>query len=172
MTVIKHPDQRVGVFIDVQNLYHSAKNLHNKSRVNFGKLLEQVVADRTLVRATAYVIETESGEEEAFHEALVGMGIETKSKPLQTFSNNAKKADWDIGIAVDMIRLAPKLDVIVLVSGDGDFEFAVEYVKKFGCQIEVAAFGRTCSQKLRDVAEDFIDLGATPRTYLFRSSRK
>ena len=148
MTVIKHSNQRVGVFIDVQNLYHSARNLHNNSRVNFEKLLKQVVSDRTLVRAIGYVIETEAGDEAVFHEALINMGIETRSKPLQTFQNNAKKADWDVGIAVDMIRLAPKLDVIVLVSGDGDFEFALEYVKKFGCQVEIAALEKHVHKNL------------------------
>ncbi len=167
MTVIKHPNQRVGVFLDVQNLYHSAKNLYD-SRVNFESVVKTIVSDRTLIRAIAYVIRTESGEETGFLEALVNMGIETRSKDLQIFSDNAKKADWDVGLAIDMIGLAPKLDVIALVSGDGDFVPALEYVKKFGCQVEVIAFGKTCSQRLQETADDFVDLCVTSRKFLIR----
>ena len=168
MTVIKHINQRVGVFLDVQNLYHSAKNLYS-ARVNFGKLVDTIVADRTLIRAIAYVIRTESGDESGFLDALVKMDIETKSKDLQIFSDNSKKADWDTGLVIDMVSMAPKLDVIVLVSGDGDFSPALEYVKKFGCQVEVVAFGKTCSQQLQDSADDFVDLCASSRKFLIRS---
>ncbi|MDE0243214.1 MAG: NYN domain-containing protein [Candidatus Kaiserbacteria bacterium] len=167
MTVIKHANQRVGVFLDVQNLYHSAKNLYD-ARVNFESVVKNIVSERTLIRAIAYVIRTESGDETAFLDALVNMGIETKSKDLQIFSDNAKKADWDVGLAVDIVSLAPKLDVIALVSGDGDFVPALEYVKKFGCQVEVVAFGKTCSQRLVGVADDFTDLCSSARKYLIR----
>ncbi len=167
MTIIKHANQRVGVFLDVQNLYHSAKNLYDK-RVNFDGVVETAVGRRSLVRAIAYVIRTESGEESDFFKALVNIGIETKIKDLQIFSDSAKKADWDVGIAVDIVALAPKLDVIILVSGDGDFVPALEYVRKFGCQIEVVAFGRSCSSKLRETADDFIDLSESPKDYLIR----
>ena len=167
MTVIKHQNQRVGIFLDVQNLYHSARNLYD-ARVNFESVVKHIIEERTLIRAIAYVIKTETGEESAFLDALVTKGIETKSKDLQIFNDNAKKADWDVGLSVDMISLAPKLDVIVLVSGDGDFIPALEYVKKFGCQVEVVAFGQTCSQKLRDLAEDFVDLSSSTRKFLIR----
>ena len=120
MSIIKHNGQRVGVFIDAQNLYHSAKNLYG-AKVNFAAVLKEAVDDRTLVRALAYVITTESGEEQGFFEALEKVGIETKTKDLQIFIGGAKKADWDVGIAVDMIKMAPKLDAAVIASGDGDF---------------------------------------------------
>ena len=106
MAVIKHPAQRVGVFIDTQNLYHSAKHLF-KARVNFGNILEEAVGGRILVRAIAYVIKTETGEEKNFFEALTKMGIETKVKDLQIFADGAKKADWDVGMAIDAVKLAP-----------------------------------------------------------------
>ena len=170
MTVIKHNNQRVGIFIDVQNLYHSARNLYD-AKVNFENVIKTSLANRTLIRAIGYVIKTESGEENAFLGALVNMGIETKSKDLQVFSDSTKKADWDVGLAVDMINLAPKLDVVVLVSGDGDFIPALEYIKKFGCQVEVAAFDRTCSQKMKDLAEDFIDIGSNPRKFLIKNKQ-
>ena len=90
MTVIKHKQQRVGVFIDTQNLYHSAKNLYH-ARVNFGAIMKEAVAGRSLIRAIAYVITTESGDETNFFDALGKLGIETKTKNLQIFSGGAKK---------------------------------------------------------------------------------
>jgi uncharacterized LabA/DUF88 family protein len=165
MSVIKHKNQRVGVFIDAQNLYHSAKNLHH-GRVNFGEVLADALGERQLVRAIAYVITTESGEESSFFEALNKVGIETKTKDLQIFSSGSKKADWDVGLAIDAVKLASKLDVVVLASGDGDFVPLVEYLKMNGCQVEVITFGKSASGKLREVADDFIDLDLDPARYV------
>lgn len=166
MSVIKHKNQRVGVFIDTQNLYHSAKNIYN-TRVNFGQVVKDGVAGRQLIRAIAYVITTESGDEKNFFEALGKMGIETKTKNLQIFSGGAKKADWDVGLAVDAIKLAPKLDAVILVTGDGDFAPLVEYLQvNEGCQVEVMSFGKSSSSKLIEVCDEFIDLDDHPEKYL------
>ncbi|MBI2053341.1 MAG: NYN domain-containing protein [Candidatus Sungbacteria bacterium] len=170
MSVIKHKAQRVVVLIDVQNLYHSARNLYN-ARANFKEVVKAAVAGRQLVRAIGYVIRTESGEEKAFLEALVNMGIETKIKDLQVFAGGMKKADWDVGMAVDAVRFAEAfVDAIVLVTGDGDFVPLVEYLHARGVQSEVMAFGRSTSQRLREAADDFIDLGAD-RKFLLRVGR-
>jgi uncharacterized LabA/DUF88 family protein len=174
MSVIKHINQRVGIFIDTQNLYHSAKNLYS-SKVNFGQVIADALAERALIRATAYVITTESGEEQGFFEALAKSGIETKTKNLQIFAGGSKKADWDVGLAVDAITLAPKLDTVILVSGDGDFVPLVEYLKiNEGCQVEAVAFGKSTSQKLREAVDDFLDLDEDPGRYLIghRPSKK
>lgn len=166
MTIIKHPEQRVGVFIDTQNLYHSAKNLFDR-RVDFGAILSEVVKDRKLIRALAYVISTESGEEQSFFEALTKIGIETKTKDIQVFISGAKKADWDVGLAVDAITMAPKLDAVVLVSGDGDFVPLVKYLQiHSGIQVEVASFAKSSSSKLIEQADDFLDLSDDPKKYL------
>ncbi len=167
MSIIKHRNQRVGVFIDAQNLYHSAKNLY-KAKVNFGAILDEAVAGRNLIRAIAYVITTESGEEKSFFEALEKLGIEAKTKDLQIFYGGAKKADWDVGMAVDAIRMAPKLDAVVLVSGDGDFVPLVEYLKTM-TQVEVMAFGKSASLKLKESADHFTDFCEEPRRYLIAS---
>jgi uncharacterized LabA/DUF88 family protein len=168
MTVIKHKEQRVGVFIDAQNLYHSAKNLY-KSRVNFENILNSAVEGRHLIRAIAYVITTESGEERSFFEALENMGIETKTKDLQVFFGGSKKADWDVGLAIDAVRLAQKLDTVVIASGDGDFVPLVEYLKNLGVQVEVLSFGKSSSSRLIEVADDFVDLDDDPNQYLIRA---
>jgi uncharacterized LabA/DUF88 family protein len=168
MTVIKHKEQRVGVFIDTQNLYHSARNLY-KARVNFGAVLKDAVAGRKLVRAVAYVITTEAGDEKNFFEALAKLGIETKTKDLQIFAGGSKKADWDVGLAVDAIKMAPRLDSVVIISGDGDFIPLVEYLQTMGVQVEVVSFGQSTSGKLREVVDDFVDLSENPRKYLIGS---
>jgi uncharacterized LabA/DUF88 family protein len=164
MTVIKHKEQRVGVFIDTQNLYHSARNLYN-ARVNFGAVLKEAVAGRKLVRAVAYVIKTEAGDEKNFFEALEKLGIETKIKDLQVFHTGAKKGDWDVGLAVDALKTAPRLDTVVIVSGDGDFVPLVEYLQTM-TQVEIISFGKSTSAKLRETADDFVDLSLNPRKYL------
>ena len=165
MTVIKHKEQRVGVFIDTQNLYHSARNLY-QARVNFGAVLKDAVAVRKLVRAVAYVITTEAGDEKNFFEALEKLGIETKTKDLQIFSSGSKKADWDVGIAVDAIKMSSRLDSVVIVSGDGDFIPLVEYLQTQGVQVEVVSFGKSTSGKLREAVDDFVDLSDNPKKYL------
>ncbi|HEU0085669.1 MAG TPA: NYN domain-containing protein [Candidatus Paceibacterota bacterium] len=166
MAVIKHKEQRVGVFIDTQNVYHSARHLY-KARVNFGAVLKEAVAGRKLVRAIAYVITTEAGDEKNFFEALTKLGIETKTKDLQIFSSGSKKADWDVGLTVDVMRMANRLDAVIIVSGDGDFIPLVEYLQNYtGAQVEVASFGKSTSMKLREAADDFVDLSVNPKKFL------
>jgi len=143
--------------IDVQNLYHSARNLY-ESKVDFGAILKTAIAGRKFIRAFAYVVRTKTGEEKPFFEALTKLGIETRVRDLQEFYGGAKKADWDVGIVIDAIRTASSVDVIVLCSGDGDFIPLVEYLKNRGKRMEVIAFGKTTSSKLKEVADEFIDL--------------
>ncbi|OIO44412.1 MAG: hypothetical protein AUJ24_01625 [Parcubacteria group bacterium CG1_02_36_42] len=165
--VIKHIGQRVAVLIDVQNLYHSAKNLY-RARVNFREILKLAVSKRNLIRAFAYVVRTKTGEEKPFFDALIKLGIETRVKDLQEFYGGLKKADWDVGIVIDAIRIAPGIDTLVLASGDGDFIPLVEYLKNQGKRVEVVAFGRTASSKLRESADEFIDLEKDPEKYLLK----
>lgn len=165
MSVIKHVEQRVAILIDTQNLYHSAKNLY-KAKVNFANVVRAALGERKLIRALSYVVNTESGEEGAFFEALEKVGIEIKTKDLQIFYGGAKKADWDVGLAIDAIKLAHKVDAIVLATGDGDFVPLVEYVKSQGCQVEVITFGRSASAKLREAVDDFIDMDTSPQEFL------
>ena len=164
---IKHPGQRVALLIDAQNLYHCAKNLY-KAKVNFYEVLESAVADRVLIRALAYVIKTKTQEEKPFFEALEKLGIETRVKELQEFKGGAKKGDWDVGIAVDAIRISSGVDTIILASGDGDFLQLVEYLKNHGKRVEVIAFGRATSAQLKEDADEFIDMGQDTKKYLLK----
>ena len=163
----KPKEQRVEVLIDVQNLYHSAKNLYH-AKVNFQEVLKQAVAGRKFIRAFGYVVRTKTGEETPFFDALSKIGIETRVKDLQEFYGGAKKADWDVGIVIDAIRTAPGVDVVVLASGDGDFIALVEYLKNMGKRVEVVAFGRSTSGKLKESADEFIDLDDEVAKFLLK----
>ena len=163
----KPKEQRVEVLIDIQNLYHSAKNIYH-AKVNFEEVLKQAIAGRKFIRAFGYVVRTKTGEEKPFFDALTKLGIEIRVRDLQEFYGGAKKADWDVGIVIDAIRTSQGLDVIVLVSGDGDFIALVEYLKNQGKRVEVVAFGRTTSLKLKETADEFIDLDLLPQKFLLK----
>lgn len=176
-----YANQRVGIFLDVQNLYHSAKNLHHGS-VNYGELIKHIVGDRQLIRALAYVIKSEGieaqrpedsrrvslgGSESSFFEALGKAGLELRMKDLLIYAGGFKKADWDVGMAVDAIRMSSFLDVVVLVTGDGDFLPLVDYLKwGVGRLVEVAAFKRSASSKLQEAADKFINIEEIPRVII------
>jgi len=156
--MMQHKEQRVGVFVDVQNLYYSAKNMY-KAKINFKELLKRAVNGRKLVRAISYVIRADVAEEHTFFGALENIGFEVKSKDLQVFYGGFKKGDWDVGIAMDTIELAPRLDTIILVSGDGDYIPLVQHLQRaLGCRVEVMAFGKSCSSRLKEEADEFIDM--------------
>lgn len=165
-----HPAQRVGIFIDTQNLYHSARSLF-KSHVNYRALVDNAVAGRKLVRAFAYVIRSEGQDESKFIEALADLGIEIRAKDLQVFYSGEKKADWDVGIAIDIVRMSEKLDAVVLVSGDGDFTEVLKYVRSRGLRAEVMAFKKTTSSTLLTETDSYTDLGSEPGKYLIPTSR-
>jgi uncharacterized LabA/DUF88 family protein len=152
-----HSSQRVAVFMDTQNLYHSAKIKYG-ANVNYEEIISAAVCGRQLVRAFAYVIKSDESNEGKFFEALEDIGIEIRIKDLQVFHTGAKKADWDVGIAVDMIRLTEKVDVVVLASGDGDFLEVMRFCQSRGVRVEVLAFKVTSNNKLMDEADLFVDL--------------
>lgn len=169
ITIQRRNNHRVGIFADIQNMYHSAKNLY-KSRVNFAELLKEAVGDRQLVRALAYVVKGgETDEEQAFFDALNKTGFELKMKDIQVFAGGAKKADWDVGLAVDAIALSKQLDVVVIISGDGDFVPLVQYLQFLGLIVEVVSFGRSTSLKLKETTNNYYDLDEH-KTVLMRSS--
>ena len=175
---MRHREQRIGIFIDVQNLYHSAKNLY-QSRINYQELMKSLVGERKLIRALGYVVKSESQNEDltgeaSFFDALLKAGIDLRMKDLQVYPGGMKKADWDVGMAIDAIRMSDSLDVVILVTGDGDFVPLVEYLKwGKGKLVEVAGFGRTTSSKLRESTDLYIDLKEIPRILLrTRASRR
>lgn len=169
----KHKEQRVGVFVDVANMYYSAKNLHKGAKVDFGKVLKEAVAGRRLIRAFAYVIRADIEPEQAFYEALEKQGYEVRAKDLQVFPGGGKKGDWDVGICIDMIKAAGRLDALILVSGDGDFVELLEYLhSRYDERVEVIGFGRTTSKKLIEEADEFLNLDEAPEKFLIQEKRR
>ena len=158
MNPLLRSSQRANIFIDTQNIYHSARNIYN-AKVDFKKLIDILVGERNLVNAFAYVIRSEfTSKEIDFFEALIKQGIHLRIKELQIYPDGSKKADWDIGIAVDVIRFSQLVDVVILVTGDGDFYHLVEYLQNQGKQVEVAGFSQTTSVKLKELADFYYDL--------------
>jgi len=158
--------------VDIQNLYYSARVLYNK-KVNFKNVLLAATQDRKLIRAIAYGIKTVEATEEKFFEALEKVGMELRVKDLQVYASGAKKGDWDVGLTVDAIRIPPVLDVVILITGDGDFVPLVEYLRwGMGKQVEVCAFGKTTSARLIEATDKFIDLDKLPRLLMAIPQKK
>lgn len=171
INLASHSNQRVAVFIDTQNLYHSAKS-NFRSNVDYEELIMRAVNGRSLIRAFAYVIKSEENTEAKFFEAIEELGIETRVKDLQIFHTGAKKADWDVGMAVDMIRLTEKVDVVVLASGDGDFLEVVRYCQSRGVRVEQMAFEKTTNAQMMEEVDYFVDLGDKNSNFLISGRRK
>ncbi len=170
--MIKRPHQRVAVFIDTQNMYHSAKHIYS-ARVNFGAVVDAAVANRPVIRAIAYVAKSKTGEEHGFFEALVQHGIELKVKDVQEFASGEKKADWDVGMAVDAMAIAisGRVDAVILITGDGDFCPLADFLRANGILCEVVAFGSSTNAQLKERADSFLDLSSDPTAYLIHSAR-
>ena len=160
-----HRDQRVAVLADSQNLYHTAQSLYSRN-IDYAALLEEAVSDRRLTRALAYVIRADADDEESFFDALIDIGFETHSKEIRTFGDGTKKADWDVGMSLDAVSLAPHVDTIVLSTGDGDFARLCRYLKHEGVRVEVMAFGESTADVLIEAAHDFTDLSENTDRYL------
>jgi uncharacterized LabA/DUF88 family protein len=160
-----HSAQRVGILADSQNLYHTAQSLHSRN-VDYAALLEGAVRDRELVRAIAYVIRADTEDEDRFFDALTGIGFETKMKPIQTYADGTKKADWDVGMSLDAVTLADHVDTIVLCTGDGDFTRLCSHLRHEGVRVEVMAFQQSTAESLIEAADDFVDLDAQAESFL------
>jgi uncharacterized LabA/DUF88 family protein len=169
--MIKRPSQRVAVLIDTQNMYHSAKHLYD-AKLNFPAVLKAAVQDRQLVRAIAYVAKSKAGDEMAFFEALVEGGIELRVKDVLEFSSGMKKADWDVGMTIDAVKLAEKVDVLILMTGDGDFVPCVEYLQAHGVIVEVVAFAKSSSGELKGACDMFFDIAEDAPQFLLRASTR
>ena len=160
-----HPNQRVAVLADSQNLYHTAQSLYSRN-IDYSSLLEEAVSDRELTRAIAYVIRADSPEEEKFFEALIDIGFETKIKEIKTFGDGTKKADWDVGMSLDAVTLANHVDTVVLCTGDGDFSRLCSHLRHEGVKVEVMAFGSSTAEELIEATDEFTDLSEDENRFL------
>ena len=149
---------RVAVLVDVQNMFYAAKLMH-QSKLDYGRVLKDIVGSRELVRATAYAVRKPDVNQACFYEALSRFGYEVRIKDLRPRSEkDAPKASWLVGMTVDALALAPRLDVIVLVSGDGDLLPLVEALKKSGVRVEIVGFQGSTASELSRSADDYIPI--------------
>jgi uncharacterized LabA/DUF88 family protein len=150
-------NQRVAVLVDVQNMYYSARKIYD-SKVSFHKLLNTILRNRKLVRAIAYTVEKEGADQTKFYEALERTGFEIKSRDLIERSDGSRKGDWDMGIAIDAISLIERIDVLVLVTGDGDFVALVNMLKSRGVRVEVASFRESTADNLLAATDEHFSI--------------
>jgi uncharacterized LabA/DUF88 family protein len=151
-------NQRVGVFVDVQNMFYAAKHLYG-SKLNFNRLLEYIARDRSMVRAISYVVQTPDGDQSNFFAMLRSNGYEVRSKELKLRPDGSAKGDWDMGLALDALAMADRLDVVAIVSGDGDFVDLVTFLKARGVRVEVYSFAYSTSEELRYAATEYYQMG-------------
>jgi uncharacterized LabA/DUF88 family protein len=149
-------DARVGVFVDVQNVFYAARQFN--ARVDFEKLLEATVGKRRLIKAIAYVVQSPEVDQTSFVSMLQQKSYEVKRKDLRLRSDGSAKGDWDMGMAIDMIGLADKLDVVVIVSGDGDFVSLVHLIKTMGPKVEVFSFIHNTARDLVQAADSYYSI--------------
>jgi len=151
-------NQRVGVFVDVQNMFYAAKNLYG-SKLNFARLLDYIARDRPLVRAIAYVIQTPEVDQSNFLAMLRSNSYEIRSKELKHRPDGSAKGDWDMGLALDALATSERLDVVAIVSGDGDFVDLVNFLKARGVRVEVYSFPYSTAEELRHAATEYFQMG-------------
>ena len=155
-----HP--RVALFVDVPNVIYAAER--RNVNIDFGRVLDYFTQGRELVRATAYAPITDDPkatlESQRFVHHFVGHPYRLITKPLKRFADGSMKANFDIELAIDILTMSDRLDVVVLMSGDGDFRRVVELVASRGVRVEVVAFSETASSELKSVADLYIDIGA------------
>ncbi|MFP4028232.1 MAG: NYN domain-containing protein [Candidatus Brocadiia bacterium] len=156
-SVARDTHQRVGIFVDVQNMFYSARTLH-QSKVDYSKLLGELVGGRQLIRSVAYVVQKPDVDQDAFLEALRRAGYEVKIRELTVRDDGSARGDWDVGITVDVMTMANRLDTIILVTGDGDFLPLVDAIKPKGCRVEIVSFDQSTSNDLIRAAHDFVPI--------------
>ena len=157
--------QRVGVFVDAANIELACDRL--RARFDWGKVLRMLTRDRQLIRAVAYSpVHDDPGvsmETQRFAEPFLGRGFKVVTKPLKRFSDGTVKANVDIELALDVVAMLDRLDVVCLVSGDGDFQPLVEYVQNRGVRCEVVAVAQSAAMNLKNAADEYIDLAQAQR---------
>lgn len=151
---------RVAVFVDVPNIMYAAER--ERVVLDYGKVLDFIIGNREMVRASAYAPISDDPEEkletQKFVQPFVDLGYRIVTKPLKRYANGSIKANFDVELAIDVLTMSDRLDIVVLMSGDGDFRRLVELVESKGVRVEVIAFGPSTAAELRAVADEYTDL--------------
>jgi len=147
---------RVGLFVDVQNMYYAARQLN--ARLDFGALIETIARERRLIRAIAYVVQNRDIDQSGFLAMLQQRNYEVRRKDLKVRADGSSKGDWDMGMALDILGLADNLDVVVMATGDGDFVPLVNEVKTRGPRVEVYSFTGSTAKELVEACDRHVEI--------------
>ena len=147
--------QKVSIFVDVQNIYYTTKQIHN-CHFDYNVFWRRAISNRKVVKAVAYAIESKDERQRQFHHILRGIGFEVKLKPFIQRIDNSAKGDWDVGITIDILEYAKTSDIIVLASGDGDFDILVKkIIEKYNLIVEVYGVKESTAISLINSASKF-----------------
>tara|TARA_B100001057_G_scaffold501142_1_gene621036 strand:- start:5388 stop:5861 length:474 start_codon:yes stop_codon:yes gene_type:complete len=147
--------EKVNIFVDVQNIYYTTKQIY-KSHFNYNAFWKRVTSNREVVKAIAYGIDRGDEKQKQFQNILRGIGFELKLKPFIQRSDGSAKGDWDVGITIDVMEYAKDADVVVLASGDGDFDLLMSKIRNdFGVSAEVYGVADLTARSLINAASKF-----------------
>jgi len=150
--------ETIALFVDSQNLYYSAR-MGYAAKVNYEKLLRLITGTRNLIKAYAYIVQPPEGDVKPFATSLERIGYIVKTKDVRTRANGSAKANWDMGIALDILGILDRVDTIVLASGDGDFVPLIDFIKGKNKRVEIFAFPDNTAYDLKEKADRFAPLG-------------
>jgi uncharacterized LabA/DUF88 family protein len=150
--------ERIALFVDSQNLYYSARTGY-AAKVNYEKLLRLITGTRNLVKAYAYIVQPPEGDVKPFATSLERIGYIVKTKDVRTRADGSAKANWDMGMALDILGTLDRIDTIVLASGDGDFVPLIDFIKGSNKRVEIFAFPDNTAYDLKEKADRFEPLG-------------
>ncbi len=151
--------QKIAILVDVQNIYYTTRQAFGR-QFDYRAFWSTVTADREVVAAFAYAIARDDGKQKAFQQILRDIGFTVKLKPYIQRRDGSAKGDWDVGITLDLIELADEVATIVLASGDGDFDLALERAQaKFGVATEVYGVEQLTATSLINSATTFNPIG-------------
>jgi uncharacterized LabA/DUF88 family protein len=144
---------KIAIFVDVQNIYYTTRDAFSK-QFNYRLLWQELLAQGDIVTAKAYAIQRSDDQQHKFQQALKYIGFDVKLKPFIQRKDGTAKGDWDVGITIDIMETAPKVDTIILLSGDGDFDLLLKKVReKFGVKTEVYSVEALTAKSLIDAAD-------------------
>ena len=150
--------EKVVIFVDVQNIYYTTKQIYN-CHFNYNAFWAKATSNREVVKAIAYAVERGDEKQKQFQNILKGIGFELKLKPFLQRRDGSAKGDWDVGITLDVMEYAKKSDVVVLASGDGDFDLLVQKIRQdFGVAVEVYGVTQLTATSLINAASRFVSI--------------
>jgi uncharacterized LabA/DUF88 family protein len=150
--------EKVSIFVDVQNIYYTTRQQYGR-HFDYNAFWAEAARGREVVKANAYAIAGKDEKLRQFHNILRGIGFEVKLKPFIQRSDGTAKGDWDVGITLDVIEYADKSDIIVLASGDGDFDLLAQKIRtRWGCGFEVYGVPKLTAVSLINSASRFVPI--------------